>query len=188
MNRALRLREPLGDRAISAADLPLALGGEGVSISIPGVPAGVIAAYVGFDEQTPYIEVTADSGVAVTLNGRVLRERTPLLHGDVIRIGEAQILSSVRGASVALEVIHHEGNATQPPIVDPADLEEDPELAPDSQAIRRVAFKPVLAPKQQVRRRAQPHRVALTLGLTVLGVALWMLITAKPHPRDRRSA
>ena len=49
MNRALRLREPLGDRAISAAVLPLALGGEGVSISIPGVPAGVIAAYVGFD-------------------------------------------------------------------------------------------------------------------------------------------
>jgi formylglycine-generating enzyme required for sulfatase activity len=189
LNRALRLREPLGDRAISNADLPLALGGEGVSISIPGVPAGVIAAYVGFDEQTPYVEVTADSGVAVTLNGRVLRERTPLLHGDVIRIGAAQILSSVRGASVALEVIHHEGNATQPPIIDPAELEEDQELAPDSQAIRRVAFKPVLAPKQQVRRRAHPQRVVLTLGLTVLGLGLWMLITAKPlhvivDPRD----
>jgi formylglycine-generating enzyme required for sulfatase activity len=189
LSRALRLREPLGDRIVSAADLPLALGGEGVSISIPGVPAGVVAAYVGFDEQTPYIEAATDSGVAVTLNGRVLRERTPLLHGDVIRIGEAQIVSSVRGASVGLDVIHQEGNPTQPPIIDPSELEDDQELAPDSQVIRRVAFKPVLAPKQQVRRRASPHRVALTLGLTVLGLALWMLITAKPlhvivDPRD----
>ena len=189
MSRALRLREPLGERAISAADLPLALGGEGVSISIPGVPAGVVAAQVGFDEQTPYIEVAPDSAVAVTLNGRVLRERTPLLHGDVIRIGEAQILTSVRGASVGLEVIHQEGNPTQPPIIDPAELEEDQDLGPDSQAIQRVAFKPVLAPKQQVRRRAKPQRVALTLGLTVLGLLLVMLITAKPlhiivDPRD----
>ena len=189
MSRALRLREPLGERTISANDLPLALGGEGASISVPGVPAGVTAAYLGFDEQTPYIESVPESGVTVLLNGRVLRERTPLLHGDVIAIGDARVLCTVRGGSVNLEVIHEEGNATQPPIIDPAEQEEELDLAPDSQAIRRVAFKPVLAPKQQVRRRAQPQRLALTAGLTVLGLALWYLITAKPlllivDPRD----
>ena len=189
MSRALRLREPLGERAISAADLPLALGGEGASISVPGVPAGVTAAYIGLDEQTPYIEAVPDSTVTVILNGRPLHERTPLLHGDVIRIGDAQVLCAVSGPAVSLDVIHHEGNPTQPPIVDPAEQESELELAPDSQAIQRVAFKPVLAPKQQVRRRAQPQRLALTAGLTVLGLVLWYLITAKPvqvivDPRD----
>ena len=191
MSRALRLREPLGERAISATDLPLALGGEGASISVPGVPAGLTAAYIGLDEQSPYIEAAADSSVTVLLNGRPLRERTPLLNGDVIRIGEAQVLCAVSGPAVSLEVIHHEGNPTQPPIIDPAEQEDELELAPDSQAIQRVAFKPVLAPRQQLRRRNQPQRLALTAGLTVLGVVLWYLFTAKPvqvivDPRDSK--
>ena len=180
MSLALRLREPLGERAISANDLPLALGGEGASLAVPGVPPGVTAAYIGFDEQTPYIEAVADSGIPVLLNGRALREHTPLLHGDVIRLGDAQILCAARAGTVNLEVIHQEGNQTQPPIVDPSEQEEEVELAPDSQAIRRVAFKPVLAPRQQVRRSATPQRIGLTAGLTVLFLALFYLVTAKP--------
>jgi formylglycine-generating enzyme required for sulfatase activity len=180
LSLALRLREPLGERAISATDLPLALGGEGAGIAVPGVPAGTTAAYLGFDEQTPYVESVAESGVTVLLNGRVLRERTPLLHGDVIRIGDAEVLCAVRGGSVSLEVIHQEGNATQPPIVDPAEQEDELDLTPDSQAIRSVAFKPVLAPRRQVQRTATKQRIALTAGLTVLFLALFYLITAKP--------
>ncbi len=180
MSFVLRVREPLGERAARPDELPLAVGGEGVAVSVPGIKDGVTAAFIGADEHGLYIEAPEDAAGLAAIDGRRVRERSRLAHGDVIAVGDARIHCNVEGSRAVLDVVHLQGNATRPPIFDSSEGEEDSQQSADPQAIKRIAFKPVVVGRREQRVRPQPRRWALAGILAILGLSLWYLIAATP--------
>jgi formylglycine-generating enzyme required for sulfatase activity len=107
MSAAVRIREPLGEQS---AVLPLALGGEGARLRIPGTTGiGLTIEDRGgrwFARPAP--------GMAMTLNGLPLLQPTALAEADVIALGAAQVIAyPARGE---MEVRHLAGNATVAPL------------------------------------------------------------------------
>lgn len=180
MSLVLRVREPLGERAARADELPIAVGGEGVTVAVPGIKDGVIAACIGADEHGLYVEAPEQAVGLAAIDGRTVRERGRLAHGDVITIGNARIHCRLDGSEALLDVIHIEGNATQPPIFDTTEREEDAQQSADPQSIQRVPFKPAAVSRREPRARPRPQRWALAGVLVVLGLLLGYLIAATP--------
>lgn len=108
MNQAIRIVEPLGERA---AALPLEVGGEGAGLVVPGA-SGSALSLVASGRQ--WLAQPAADGARVTLNGVLLRTAQPLADGDVIGVGEAQV--TVRPGAALVEVMHLAGNATVAPL------------------------------------------------------------------------
>jgi formylglycine-generating enzyme required for sulfatase activity len=107
MGSAVRIHEPLGERT---ATLPLALGGEGASLAIPGV-AGLA---LTIEDRAGQWFARPSLDVAATLDGLPLLQPTALDAGDVIAVGQAQII--VQPARGEMEVRHLAGNATVAPL------------------------------------------------------------------------
>src|SRR5262245_58232887 len=107
MSAAVRIREPLGEQA---AALPLALGGEGASLRVPGATGIGLT----FEERGGQWLARPAPGAAATLNGLPLLEPTTLDAADVIGLGAAQII--VYPARAEIEVRHLAGNATVAPL------------------------------------------------------------------------
>ncbi len=180
MSLVLRVREPLGERAARANELPLAVGGEGIAVAVPGIKEGVVAARIGTDEHGLYVEAPEEAVGLAAVDGRTVRERGRLAHGDVITVGGARIHCRVDGTEALLDVVHLEGNATAPPIFDSTERDEDAQQSADPQAIQRVPFKPATVSRREARARPRPQRWALAGVLIVLGLALGYLIAATP--------
>ena len=180
MSLVLRVREPLGERAARANELPLAVGGEGIAVAVPGIKEGVVAARIGADEHGLYVEAPEEAVGLAAVDGRTVRERGRLAHGDVITVGGARIHCRVDGTEALLDVVHLEGNATAPPIFDSTERDEDAQQSADPQAIQRVPFKPATVSRREARARPRPQRWALAGVLIVLGLALGYLIAATP--------
>ena len=125
MSFVLRVREPLGERSARPNELPLAVGGEGATVAVPGIKEGVIAARIGADEHGLYVEAPEDATGLAAVDGRTVRERGRIAHGDVITVGGARIHCRVDGSEALLDVVHLEGNATQPPIFDSTEREDE---------------------------------------------------------------
>lgn len=106
MSHGLRIIEPLGNRA---ATLPLDLGGEGAGLVLPG--ASGIAVTLAAEGQWMAHPVP---GARSLLNGQPLRAPQALADGDVLTVGEAQVV--VHPAEAVLEVVHLAGNATVAPL------------------------------------------------------------------------
>jgi formylglycine-generating enzyme required for sulfatase activity len=176
----LRVREPLGERSARPSELPLAVGGEGATVAVPGIKEGVIAARIGADEHGLYVEAPEDATGLAAVDGRTVRERGRITHGDVITVGGARIHCRVDGSEALLDVVHLEGNATQPPIFDSTEREEEVQPGAEPQAIQRVPFKPATVSRREARGRPRPQRLVLAGILIVLGLALGYLIAAIP--------
>jgi formylglycine-generating enzyme required for sulfatase activity len=107
MNLEVRIHEPLGDRA---ATLPLVLGGDGAALVLPGVEGQVLRIAPG---GTQWLAEPLLAGAAA-LNGIALAATQPLVDGDVLSLGSAQvILHPGRGR---IDVVHLAGNATVAPL------------------------------------------------------------------------
>lgn len=106
MSSTLRINEPLGSRA---ATLPLDLGGDGAALVLPGVE-GTAASITGEGQWTAH----PATGARSLLNGQPLRSAQPLVAGDVLTVGEAQV--TVHPDAGLLEVVHLAGNATVAPL------------------------------------------------------------------------
>jgi formylglycine-generating enzyme required for sulfatase activity len=107
MSAAVRILEPLGERA---ATLPIALGGAGADLVVPGVGAVGIT----LEDRGGQWFARPAAGVAATLNGLPLQAVTLLDAGDVIALGDAHI--RVQPARGELHVQHLAGNATVAPL------------------------------------------------------------------------
>lgn len=103
----LRIREPLGERA---ATLPLTLGGPEADVVVPGFEA-IGLTLSGSGRQWMARPV---AGATLALNGMPLRSDTAVDAGDVIGIGQAQVVVDPAGA--LLEVVHLAGNDTVAPV------------------------------------------------------------------------
>jgi formylglycine-generating enzyme required for sulfatase activity len=176
----LRVREPLGERAARPSELPLGVGGEGAAVAVPGIMEGVIAVRIGADEHGLYVEAPEEAAGLAAIDGRAVRERGRLVHGDVLAVGGARIHCRLNGSEALLDVVHLEGNATQPPIYDSTEREEEAQQSTDAQSIQRVPFKPATVSRREPRARPKPQRWALAGVLIVLGGALGYLIAATP--------
>lgn len=179
----LRLVDPLGERPLAAGEFPLALGGAGSAIVLPGCGPGDVVARVGLDQGRLYIESPEGR---VRLGGRAVRERAPLEDGAVADLGTALLRVEVRGAERVL-VVEHEAvaNVTLPPLLEGQPLE----AAADGRVpIEPVAYEPPTGSLAGRRRRLPWRRVAaLAAGLVVLGILALLLasvaVTVRTSPQ-----
>jgi formylglycine-generating enzyme required for sulfatase activity len=102
----LSIHEPLGVRQAKA---PLRIGGAPAELIVPG-SAGP-AASIGPEGTQWWLRPLNDS---VRLNGGALRDPVVLADGDVLQVGEAQLVFEATGP--ALRVTHLVGNATLAPL------------------------------------------------------------------------
>lgn len=102
----LSIHEPLGVRQ---ANEPLRIGGAPAELLVPGA-AGPEAS-IGSEGARWWLRPL---GERLRLNGVVLREPVVLADGDVLQVGEAQIVFESTGP--ALHVAHLAGNATVAPL------------------------------------------------------------------------
>jgi formylglycine-generating enzyme required for sulfatase activity len=102
----LSIHEPLGVRQ---AQLPLRIGGASADVVVPG--AAALAASIRTEGAQWWLQPLQD---AVRVNGALLREPALLADGDVLQVGEAQLLFVA--AEPALLITHLAGNATVAPL------------------------------------------------------------------------
>ena len=103
----LRIHEPLGVREAAA---PLRIGGAPADLVVPGV-SGPAASIEGDGGQW-WLRPLQDP---LQLNGMTLREPVVLADGDVLQVGDAQLVFEAAGP--ALHVTHLAGNATVAPLL-----------------------------------------------------------------------
>ncbi len=170
MSPQTRITEPLGERS---AVLPLTLGGAGADVRIPGLEATALV----LEERGGqwFARPAADAGV--TRNGVALTEATVLDAGDVLALGEAQL---VAWPGERIEILHLAGNATVAPLRQVA-LPGDEVVAGVREIFASDAAESSAATATPHAMRRN-HWLALgTAGVLVLAVAA-VLFTMVPVP------
>ncbi len=156
MMDAIRLREPLGDRTLTAAQLPASLGGPGAAIVVPGAAAGEVLATLGLREGRAYLERQG--------------EASPLwlLPGTRLALAQATLLA-LPGEAIELELQHDADNRTAPPDIlpPPADAQSDPADVP----LSRIAFHPAAAAAAPSAGAGAHRRWLPAAGLALLAAA-----------------
>jgi len=104
---SLLIREPLGARPVVT---PLRLGGADADVIVPGAPAGGLR----IDKSGGKFWIRPAEGARATVNGVAHAEPLVLVDGDVLQLGDAQLVFSA--APPALDVLHLAGNATVAPL------------------------------------------------------------------------
>lgn len=157
------LDEPLGRRVLEATDFPLAIGGPGAGVAVPGIDAGRVLARVTLGADGPALHSLDDTGAVRDAQG-ALSGSVPLSDGARFEVGGARAQVSAAGEDWTL-VIEHDGgsNATEPPhdpvgegFIDMAELpalqplEPIPFEAADGRAVlgtsaARIPLRPILA-------------------------------------------
>ncbi len=165
----LRLVDPLGERPLSDADLPLTLGGPGCAVVVPGANEGVILATLGRSEGRLFVEPGA--GATVRLDGAALEGSGWLAPGSVVDLGTA-LLRLEAGDDGGVLRVEHEAlpNATLPPLLEGRPLESLP-AGEDRIPIEAVPYAPPTGRLETVRRRPRWGRlVAAAAGAVVLAI------------------
>lgn len=171
----LLLREPPGDRPLSASDLPLSVGGSGADLVVAGAPDGPLA-WLGLQDGQLYVQ-PCDESVPVLLNGARVAASTWLRGGDVLDVASGRLKYLIDDGRRLLEVIAGSAdNVTAPPVVDAAGGVAGSGAAED-EGIEAVSFRRATvtaAPAVRSHRR----RVAIGLGLAVLATLATLVFTA----------
>ena len=179
----LRLVDPLGERPLSATELPLTLGGAGCAVVLPGCRAGEQLAQVGLEQGRLYIESAA---AGARLNGHALRGRAALDDGVVVDLGTALLRVELQGSARVL-VVEHEAvaNVTLPPLLEGQPLHAS---SGGRVPIEPVAYEPPSGRRTGRRRRVPWRRAAAVAGgLVVLGMLALLLtsvaVTVRSSPQ-----
>ncbi|HMA12871.1 MAG TPA: SUMF1/EgtB/PvdO family nonheme iron enzyme [Steroidobacteraceae bacterium] len=165
----LSIHEPLGSREAQA---PLRIGGAPAELIVPGVAEP--AASVDSRGSQWWLNPLVD---AVLLNGMPLHEPVVLADGDVLQVGDAQLVFDAAGP--ALQVAHLAGNATVAPLqqdVLPGEA-VSAGAAEITAAVESGAQRSAAA--RAARRRSSAWLVAVPLGAVALAalVMLFRLVT-----------
>jgi len=171
----LILRDPLGERALSAADFPVSLGGPGHTVVLPGAGSGTLA-WIALHDGQLFLQ-PADGRDPPLCNGAPVSRPAWLREGDVIDVAGGRLRVGAHDGRRLLEVEDGSGgNLTVPPA---APLVEVVSGGGDDadERIDTVAFR---RPEAHVgpRRRIGP----LLLGgllVAVLGLATWFFATGR---------
>lgn len=164
----ISVAEPLGQREL---DAPLTIGAPGSNVVVPGVSVAP-ALVVEIDEGL--WRVVPAEGALARFNGERLREARDLRTGDVIALGDTQIIVHST-APCAIEVVHLVGNDTIAPLVAP--IERDGELDDDDIEIGAVAREVLSgaadAPRAERGRGARRVAIGAALAVVVAVIALF---------------
>ena len=90
----LLLRDPLGERALSAADFPVSVGGPGHTIVLPGAGAGTIA-WIALHDGQLFLQ-PAEGREPPSCNGAPVRRPAWLRAGDVIDAARGRLRVGAR--------------------------------------------------------------------------------------------
>ena len=171
MSAELLIRDPLGERALAAADFPLSVGGPGNTIALASMPAAP-AAWIALHDGQLFLQ-PAEGAARVLCNGAPVAKSAWLRDGDVIDTGTGRLRLKLRGDARLIEVEDGSaGNLTLPP--EPASVEVVSGGGSDEdERIEAVAF-------QRTSDAQAPHRspvMAIGGGLAValLALVLWFL-------------
>lgn len=169
----LILRDPLGERALSAADFPVSVGGPGHTIVLPGAGAGTLAWLALHDGQL-FLQPAAGCDPPLC-NGAPVSRPTWLHEGDVIDVARGRLRVGARDGRRVLDVEDGSGgNLTVPPAAPLVDVVsgggDDGDERIDAVAFRRPAAQAASA------RRIGPWLVGGLL-VAVLGLATWFFAT-----------
>jgi len=171
---SLRLVDPLGERPLSGADLPLSIGGAGCAVVVPGVEPGTVLASLGSSDGRLFVEPGPDA--CVRLDGRRLEASGWLEPGSVVDLGPALLRLERREDGDAL-VVEHEAlpNATLPPVLEGQPLESLP-AGEDRIPIAILPYSPPTGRPERVRVRPRWGRLAaVAAGVVVLAILGWLL-------------
>ncbi|MGB7905426.1 MAG: PEGA domain-containing protein, partial [Steroidobacteraceae bacterium] len=169
----LLLRDPLGERALGAADFPVSVGGPGNTIVLPGASAGTLA-WIALHDGQLFLQ-PAQGCEPPLCNGTPVSRPTWLHEGDVIDAARGRLRVGARDGRRILDVEDGSGgNLTVPPAAPLVDVVSGGGADGDER-IDAVAFR---RPAAQV---AADRRIGpwLTGGLlvAVLGWSTWFFAT-----------
>ena len=116
MSRLYFICDHRGDRQLDETALPLQVGGEGpADLVVPGVDAGVVAAYIAVADGHPYLQ-PADAAVTLYHNHERVTGSRWLKSGDRVQVGRAGLLLwQVKGDQVFVRAERFEPPAAPPP-------------------------------------------------------------------------
>jgi formylglycine-generating enzyme required for sulfatase activity len=110
----LILRDPLGERALSAADFPVSVGGPGHTIVLRGAGAGTLA-WIALHDGQLFLQ-PAEGGEPPLCNGAPVSRPAWLRAGDVIDVARGRLRVGARDGQRILDVEDGSGgNLTVPP-------------------------------------------------------------------------
>ena len=170
----LFIRDVEGERRIAASDLPLRIGtGNDSTLRLPGPGGGPVVLLDILDGQ-PFVQpVGRDASISV--NGEALVASRRLADGDEIQFYGSRIRISTGEQKLLLSVqLEDSAYVTQPPEF------ADAEGAAAEEAIAPTAFKRAAATRAVTADTGRsPLKTILFAGLAVLGIASWLLFTAR---------
>lgn len=171
----LVLRDPLGERPLTAADFPLSVGGPGNTIVLPG-SGGATLAWLALHDGQLFLEPAAGTDPPLC-NGVPLARSSWIRAGDVVDIARGRLRVGSRDGRALIEVEDgSSGNLTVPPeppavsvVAGGSDDADEP--------IESVTFR---RPAAQTRARP-PFGPALIAGalVTLLGLVVWFLVSGR---------
>ena len=171
----LVLRDPLGERALAAADFPVSLGGPGHTIILPGAAAGTLA-WIALHDGQLFLQ-PVEGTEAPLCNGAPVTRPTWLREGDVIDVARGRVRVGARDGMRVLDVEDGSGgNLTVPPeaplvpVVTGAGDESDEQIA--SVAFRRQGT-------ERVKGRTGWTWTLGALGVGLLALVAWFLVAGR---------
>ncbi len=172
----LILRDPLGERSLTATDFPVSIGGAGQTVVLPGAGAGALA-WIALHDGQLFLQPDASGAEPPLCNGAPVTRATWLRAGDVIDVARGRLrVASEQGRRVLLVEDGSGGNLTVPPEAPLAQVvsgggDEDDER------VETVAFR---RPVQQAqpRRRSGPLLLGGVLAAALL-FSTWFFATGQ---------
>jgi formylglycine-generating enzyme required for sulfatase activity len=175
---AITVEESGRRREFEAADLPLAFGGSGADVALPGVQGTVQIGRLG---ETFFVQIGRGTR-NVRVNGEPIAGSRELRDGDVIAVDRARLACrAANGALVVGVQMHVTAGDTAPP-----DLEEVARTAEVATAvtITPIAFKPSARTAAVRTRGPRPATLGLTAAMAVAAVIAWFTFTARSIELD----
>ena len=178
MSIELTLREPLGERGLTASDFPLSIGGTGADVVVPAASPGPLA-WVGLQDGQLFLQ-PAHEAASVLHNGSHIAGSTWLRGGDVLDIGGGRLKLRVAEGRRLLEVVAGGAdNATAPPVVDAASSVSGAGT-PEDERIEAVAFRRQTAVPAGAHERWPWRRFSVIAALVMLGAIAVLIFTSTP--------
>jgi formylglycine-generating enzyme required for sulfatase activity len=171
----LILRDPLGERPLTATDFPVSIGGPGHTVVLPGAGTDTLAWIALHDGQLFLQPDAAAAATAPLCNGAPVTRATWLRAGDVIDVARGRLRVAAEDSRRVLIVEDGSGgNLTVPPEAPLADVvsgggDEDDEH------VQTVAFRRPAAPARQ-RQNLGPRLVGGMLAALLL-FSTWFFAT-----------
>lgn len=171
----LILRDPLGERALTAADFPVSLGGPGHTVVLPGADPGTLA-WIALHDGQLFLQ-PVEGSAAPLCNGLPVTRPTWLREGDVIDAARGRVRVGARDGTRLLEVEDGSGgNMTVPPEAPLVPIVTGGDDASEER-ITTVAFR--RAEAAHTKRRPGWTSVLMGLGAVLLVLVAWFLFAGR---------